>query len=215
MNNPERSDGCRKRPYVWYLLFWPVFGLRYILLERFVVPERYIPVSCPLDDWIPFNEGFLIPYVLWYLFIIGIHLYTFLYDSKSFQRYTRYMVVVFSISTLTFLLFPTCQNLRPADFPRDNFLTDAVRMLYMADTNTNVCPSEHVIGSVAAFLAVCNTKSLRKPWLIACFAALAVFTSLATVFLKQHSLVDVAAAILVCILGAAICRIWTKKTGAV
>ena len=151
-------------------------------------------VHTPLDDRIPFHEGFLIPYLIWYVFIIGIHLYTFFNDMASFKRYSRFMITAFSISTLTFILFPTCQNLRPAEFPRDNLLTDIVGFLYLADTNTNVCPSEHVIGSIAAFLAAVNTKSLRKPGTIAALAVTAFFTSIATVFLKQHSMVDVFAA---------------------
>lgn len=180
--------------HVWYLLFWPIFGLRYILIERIFVPEQYFVVHTPLDDRIPFHEGFLIPYLIWYVFIIGIYLYTFFNDMASFKRYSRFMITAFSISTLTFILFPTCQNLRPAEFPRDNLLTDIVGFLYLADTNTNVCPSEHVIGSIAAFLAAVNTKSLRKPGTIAALAVTAFFTSIATVFLKQHSMVDVFAA---------------------
>ena len=189
--------------HIPYLLFWPVFGLRYLLLERFLIPEQYQEVSCALDALIPFHEGFLIPYVLWYIFIIGIHVYTFLYDVPSFRQYSRFMITAFSLSTLTFILFPTCQNLRPAVFPRDNFLTDLVKLLYTLDTNTNVCPSEHVIGSIAAFLAVRRTKSLRK--FTAFFGVIAFFTSIATVFLKQHSCVDVLAALAVCGITYLIC----------
>lgn len=149
--------------HIPYLLFWPVFGLRYLLIERVLIPDHYHAVSNALDAMIPFQEAFLIPYVLWYLFIIGIHCYTFLYDIPAFRWYSQYLIAAFSISTLIFLLFPTCQNLRPVEFPRDNLLTHFVQLIYRADTNTNVCPSEHVIGSIAAFLAVLHTKSLRKP----------------------------------------------------
>lgn len=191
--------------HVPYLLFWPIFGLRYLLLERVLIPVRYHEVSCALDARIPFQEGFLIPYVIWYIFIVGIHLYTFLYDIESFRWYSKFMITAFSISTLIFILHPTCQNLRPVVFPRDNFLTDAVRLLYTVDTNTNVCPSEHVIGSIAAFLAVLHTKSLRKPSTVLFFGVMAFFTSIATVFLKQHSLVDVLAALPVCVICYWIC----------
>lgn len=184
-----------------YLLFWPIFGLRYILIERFIIPAQYHEIFFPLDDIIPFCEGFLIPYLLWYVFFIGMHVYVCFRDAASFRRYTRYLIVAFSISTLTFLIFPTCQNLRPAEFPRENLLTGLVQLLYLADTNTNVCPSEHVIGSVGAFLAAVHTKNLRRPWVIAVFAVVAFFTSIATVFLKQHSVIDVFAALPVCAVG--------------
>lgn len=191
--------------HIWYLLFWPIFGLRYILLERFLIPEQYYEVYTPLDDLIPFHEAFLIPYVFWYVLIIGMHLYTFFNDVASFRRYSRFMLVAFSISTLTFILFPTCQNLRPTHFPRHNFLTDIVQYLYLVDTNTNVCPSEHVIGSIAAFLGAVNTESLKKPGLTGVFGVTAFFTGIATVFLKQHSAVDVFAALPVCAVAYLIC----------
>ena len=163
--------------HILYLLFWPALVLRYILIERFLIPGQY-------------HEE--------YLFIFGMHLYTCLYDIRAFKWYSKYLLVCFSLSTLTFLLFPTCQNLRPAAFPRNNFLTDIVGLLYALDTNTNVCPSEHVIGSIAAFLAARHTQSLRKPGLTITFSVVAFFTSIATVFLKQHSFVDLLAALHIC-----------------
>ena len=186
-----------------YFLLWPVIGLRYILLERFLIPAQYFEVSCPLDGLIPFCEGFLIPYVIWYFFLIGVHVYAFVCAPAVFRWYTRFLIASFSISTLIFLVFPTCQNLRPSEFPRDNLLTDGVRLLYAADTPTNVCPSEHVIGSIAAFLAV--RKSIKRPLAVVLFGILSFFTGIATVFLKQHSAVDVFAAIPVCILAWLLC----------
>lgn len=184
-----------------YLLFWPVFGLRYLLIENCHPARQFHPVHCALDDRIPFLEAFIIPYVVWYLCIIGMHLWLFLRDDPAFRQYSRYLVVSMSISTLTFLLYPTCQNLRPETFPRDNVLTDAVGLLYRMDTCTNVCPSEHVIGSAGFFLAALYSREGRRPGRIALAAATAFLTAIATVFLKQHSMVDVIAAIPVCAVG--------------
>lgn len=197
--------------HVWYLLFWPAFALRYVLIERLLHPAQFTVVHVPLDDVIPFHEGFVIPYVMWYFLIIGMHLYTFLYDIDAFKRYSRYMIVAFSISTAIFLLFPTCQNLRPEVFPRDNVLSRAVAVLYCLDTSTNVCPSEHVIGSVGAFMASRYTESLRSPGITATLAAVAFFAGIATVFLKQHSVVDVGVALIVCAVACGICGLLERK----
>ena len=48
--------------HVWLLLFWPVFGLGFSYVERFYPVTHYIEMHCALDDLIPFNEWFLIPY---------------------------------------------------------------------------------------------------------------------------------------------------------
>lgn len=198
--------------HAWGWLFWPLLGLRYILIERFIIADQHHVVHCAVDDMIPFCEAFVIPYGIWYVFLFGMHLYTFFYDVQAFKRYTKYLTISFSISTTIFLLFPTCQNLRPTAFPRDNVLTNIVGALYVADTNTNVCPSEHVIGSIAVFSAALNTESLRTPKRLTLIGITAFFTSICTVFLKQHSFVDVLAAIPVCLLTYWFCYGKEKRT---
>lgn len=180
------------------LLFWPIYFLRYPLIEALNTPDRCFPVSCWLDQVIPFHESFFIAYQLWMVCMLAMTLYTVLYDVPSFKKYIKFLIISFSISTFVYLVFPTCQNLRPTQFERDNILTRLVQLMYHVDTNTNVCPSEHVIGAMAVLAAAINTKRLRSPWKITVIAALMILISLSTVFLKQHSMVDVFAAMPVC-----------------
>lgn len=184
----------------WYLLFWPVFLLRYMLIES-IQRGGYTEIYSPLDDRIPFCEYFLIFYVAWYVLIVGMHLYTYVYDPQAFRGYSRALIAATAISTSVFLLFPSCQQLRPETFPRDGLFTRLVEMLYAVDTNTNVLPSEHAIGAFLAFLAVLHTKRLRSPGKIVFFAVLAVLVAMSTVFLKQHSILDVLAALPVTAVG--------------
>ena len=58
LNTPEFS-------HVWLLLYWPLFGLGFSYVERFYPVAHYIEMHCALDDLIPFNEWFLIPYMFW------------------------------------------------------------------------------------------------------------------------------------------------------
>ena len=175
-------------------LFWGLFALRYCLLEAYCPRSGAVEVFCPLDSLIPFQEGFLIFYMLWYVLIVGVHLYTLKTDSDVYLRYSRYLVFAFTLSSLFFLAFPSCQNLRPAAYPRDNLLTRAAAVLHKLDTNTNVCPSEHVIGTLGALAAVLHCGSI--PY-IGKFSMifLSLGICLSTVFLKQHSVVDIAAAV--------------------
>lgn len=216
MNRLNRN-GVQDHRHAPYLLFWPWFGLRYLLIENCNPADLYHPVHCALDDRIPFLEVFVIPYLLWHICIIGMHLWLYFHDVPTFKRYSRYLMVSMGISTATFLLYPTCQNLRPSEFPRDNVLTDVVGLLYRIDTSTNVCPSEHVIGSMGFLLAALYSEKLRTPKKIAGITALACLTAVATVFLKQHSMVDVAAAIPVCAIGwfAGFHRVRTEENGVI
>ncbi len=192
LNTPEYR-------HLWFLLFWPVYWLRYPLIEAINPPERCFPISCAVDEMIPFCEYFLIAYGLWMVCMLATAVYTLRYDVDSFRKYSKFLIVSFSISTIIYLIWPTCQNLRPETFPRDNLFTKIVGYMYSVDTNTNVCPSEHVIGSLAFLIAVFHTKSLRTPAKLTVITILSVLISFSTVFLKQHSFVDVLAAIPVCV----------------
>ncbi len=188
-----------------WLLLWPIYYLRYPFIEALNTPERCFPVSFWLDEKIPFHESFFIAYQLWMVCLLGMTLYTVLYDIPSFKKYMKFLAISFSISTVVYLVFPTCQNLRPTVFERDNILTKLVQMMYQVDTNTNVCPSEHVIGAMAFLAAAINTKSLRSAGKITVIAALAIIISISTLFLKQHSVVDVIAAMPVCMIAYYFC----------
>ena len=59
-------------------IYFPIFSL----LEQFCEP-RYV-IHCALDDMIPFNEWFVIPYVLWFLFVPGMVLF---FLRKSMMRF--------------------------------------------------------------------------------------------------------------------------------
>lgn len=89
------------------------------------------------------------------------------------------------------------QNLRPQEFARDNILVDVMKNLYAIDTNTNVCPSIHVIFSLGMLFTMWNSKHFNSTlWRIA-ELIIAVSICLATVFLKQHSVIDIFAGVIV------------------
>lgn len=181
--------------HLWLLLFWPVYGVRYLILERIVAVGYYNLIYSPLDDKIPFQEWFLIPYVLWYICLAGMQLYTLLYDVKAFRTHMKFLTISMTISTVIFIVYPSCQNLRPEVLPRENLLTGIVQMLYAIDTNTNVFPSEHAIGALVVLLSSLHTKGLRSPLKTTVFTIVTILICMSTVFLKQHSILDVIAAV--------------------
>lgn len=186
-----RRLGRPEYAHLKLLLLWPVYLVAFLVTERFLPRSFYHPMHHPLDDLIPFHEGFLIPYVFWYVFMAGSILYTLRTDTRAFRRQGWFMIFTFGTASVIYLLYPTCQQLRPEVFPRDNVLSRIVQFLYMIDTSTNVCPSLHVCGSIGAALGLTDTKRFGSlGWKIAiwCITALIV---LSTVFLKQHSVVDV------------------------
>lgn len=204
LNSPEFK-------HLKYLIFWPLYGLVFLTVERLWIRSSYYPIHCPLDDRIPVCEYFLIPYMFWFVFLVGIHIYTLLYDTDSFVKLMKFIIVSYSIAILTYIIFPNCQELRPAVFERDNVFTRFLAGFYQFDTNTNVCPSIHVIGSVAVAYAAWNSRHFSTPLWRIIYAVITVLISISTVFLKQHSVIDVIAAVPVCVIAGFAARTPKKK----
>ena len=188
-----------------YLLYWPVCGVAFLFLERFYHPKVWHSISCELDSIIPFNEWFVVPYLLWFVFLIGMMAYMALYDVDSFKKMSRFMMITYTVTIIIYFIYPNVQELRPTSFERDNVLTRLVAFIYTVDTNTNVCPSLHVVGSVAAMSAGLHCPQFQNTGWRVLFVLTASFTSISTVFLKQHSAVDLLVALPLCLAAYHIC----------
>ena len=179
------------------LLYWPIYGLTFLILERGLT-LTYHPVESALDAKIPFCEYFVIPYYFWFIFLIGIHFYTAFFDIAAFKKLMYFIMITYTVTTVIYLFYPTRQELRPAEFERNNIFIVIVKALYDFDTNTNVCPSIHVIGSFAVLFTSRHCKRFKTFWWQLGFISATVLICLSTVFLKQHSIIDIWAALAVC-----------------
>ena len=181
------------------LLFWPVFGVIFAALERFRTTGYHIVYS-PVDDLIPFCEFFVIPYFFWFVYLVGMYVYSIFWDIETFKKYTWYIILTYTATVIIYIFWPTAQELRPVVFERNNVFTGIMKRFYNFDTNTNVCPSLHVIGAVAVSAAAWNSKLFSKTgWRIA-FTVTTLLIIVSTVFLKQHSVVDIPPALAICVL---------------
>ena len=184
----DRMAQYRKN-LIW-AAFWLLFGACFYALEWLVPQRRYHVMYHPLDDAIPFCELFLIPYLFWFVFMIFAYVYTFFADPRAFRRLMMFTILTYGGALVLFVLFPTCQNLRPVSFARDNILTQVMAWFYTCDTSTNVCPSLHVCGSMAAAFGLTDTRRFCTPGWRAVICLTALVISISTVFVKQHSIID-------------------------
>ena len=90
-----------------------------------------------------------------------------------------------------FTAFPNGQHLRPAIISNDP-LSMLIKFIYNTDTPTDVCPSVHVINTIAVYAALQHSEAFAhekvRKWV---FYILALLICLSTVFIKQHSVIDV------------------------
>ena len=181
---------CRERRFELLLtLYVPVDLALFFFAEAVVPTEGYWVSYLPLDDKIPFWEGGILFYDLWYPFLVGTGFFLLLRDKPAYRRFLYFIIISFTASIIFCILFPNGQNLRPEQFARDNLLTRLVGGIYAVDTNTNVFPSIHVIGACICAAAWFDSPSLRRfRWGAALLAAL---ICISTVWVKQHSVLDI------------------------
>ena len=184
--------------HLQYLLGWVGYFVPYFITENFIPRERCYPVHCRLDDVIPFCEYFVIPYVGWYLLIVVSLLYFMLYNPDHFKNLMKFIIVTQIVAMAIYIIFPNRQDLRPAEFVRENIFTDIVGLLYAFDTSTNVCPSLHVAYSLGIASVWVKEKGVHV-WVKAGIVVFVVLVCLSTVFLKQHSVLDGLAAVPICL----------------
>ncbi len=199
-----------KYKHGWVLSYFIIYMVWFSYLER-TVTKSYHVIHIKLDDIIPFNEWFLIPYLLWFLYILATVSYFFLTSRSDFYRLTAFLFIGMTICLIIYTLWPNGQDLRPNldALGRDNILIRIVRVLYGADTATNVCPSIHVFNSIGATIAIIRSEKLKKyTWLKAGSVILTVLISLSTVFLKQHSVFDVFMGILLACVMYLVVYVW-------
>ncbi len=185
--------------HVLLVLDWPLYLLMYFLTEKYIPLERCHLVHCWLDDVIPFNEYFLIAYCFWYVLLFCTLLYFLLFDVESFKSLQIYIFITQVVATAIYIIWPSVQDLRPETFAHDNLLTRVMAGIYSADTSTGVCPSLHVAYSLGIASAWLKKKDAH--WAVRTFVVIAVILICISVcFVKQHSALDVLAALPVCLL---------------
>lgn len=186
-----RAFFTRYRHGLLALLYMPFYLLWFFYLEK-TVTRRYQVIHMAVDDYIPFCEFFIIPYYLWFAYVVITVVCLLLLDKSEYYRSCAYLFTGMTIFLIISTLWPNGQHLRPYVMPRENLFTQMVEALYRSDTPTNIWPSIHVFNSIGAHIAICRCRRLKEHKGIRISSLiLAVSIILSTVFLKQHSVFDV------------------------
>ena len=173
------------------IVYAAIYCVWFAWLEKTVKYPPFI-IHMKVDDMIPFNELFVIPYFLWFLYVSAVVLYCFFKNKQEYWKTCVFLFTGMTVFLVISTLWPNGHHLRPSVMPRENILTAMVAHLYRADTPTNLWPSIHVYNSIGAHLAVmhnqklADNKILRRGSLTLCVSII-----LSTVFIKQHSMFDV------------------------
>lgn len=175
-----------------------IYGIIYLLWFRHLeetVTSRYNVIHVSLDDMIPFCEVFVVPYLLWFAYVAVVVGYFLLRDKNDYYKVFIFLCTGMTVFLLISTLWPNGHHLRPYTLQRDNIFTQMVSVLYRTDTPTNLWPSIHVYNSLGCHIAVMNSRHLEKHKGIRIASLiLCVSIIMSTMFIKQHSVFDVATA---------------------
>lgn len=208
-----------KYRHAWPLLYVFLYMPWFILLESNIpadYPGLHI-IHCELDYYIPFCEYFVIPYLLWFLYVPAVFLFLFYHSKNEFYRICAYEFTGMTIALLICTLYPNGLELRLNDIGHRNIFVELVSFLYNRDTPTNVFPSIHVFATISTHICLAKSPHMKafKPrrHLKRLSLVLSILICLSTVFLKQHSVIDaIGGALLAFVLYFVVFKWWFRNT---
>ncbi len=181
-------------PMALYVL---IYFIWFTILEH-ITRLHYAVIYSPLDSLIPFVPAFIVPYYLWFAYVVVVSVLLYFKDRPTFHRFCSFMCIGMTVFLIVSTVWPNIQYLRPAHVAGDDVFVRMCKKIWAADTPTNICPSIHVFNSIAVMCAITKTswsgfhrKAVYIPMQI--FGVLIIAS---TMFVKQHSVIDVTAALL-------------------
>ena len=183
----------RYRHGLWMVMYMAFYMLGFFILEN-AGHRHYHVIHSVFDDMIPFCEYFIIPYDLWFAYI-AVAVMWFIFFCKYKNEYYKLscsLAIGMTLFLIVSCVYPNKQDLRPEVLTGNSVFTGMVRMLYASDTPTNILPSIHVYNSAAVFFALNGAEQLKNyPKVRFACGILSGLIILSTMFLKQHSVIDV------------------------
>lgn len=145
-----------------------------------------------LDRGIPFLKIFIIPYVIWYGFLLGALIYFFLKDRRAYFQTLLALNMGILICYGVYFFYQTTVP-RPL-IAGEDILSRMVAWVYAADQPFNCFPSIHSLTSYLMFKGIRSSciKNRLNQTVILCLAFTIIIS---TLFVKQHTLLDAIAAI--------------------
>lgn len=209
---------CAEYKHALWALYIPVYLALFDYIEKNRFGTLHI-LNTAIDEKIPFLEIFIVPYILWfaYMFVGAFYFFIVKEERYNYHRMALTLCMGMTVFIIVSMIYPNGLTLRPTSFERDNIFISMVKWIYEHDTATNVLPSIHVYNSLCIQGAIATSTTLRKRKGIQIASAVLCLSIIAsTVFVKQHSLIDVAFGILLYLLVDAFADgflfLWKKNT---
>ena len=177
---------------VWFVIYMGLFGFLEI-----VPPKNVHLIHCTLDDRIPNMAIFIYPYVSWFPYIVVCAALAIKnLDDRQFKKAVLVLTTGMNIFLFISYVWPTGLDFRESIvYDLHTLSGNLLKFVQTVDTPKSVFPSMHVYVTLVLQYTLEMQKKLVPAWGIWVGRVLAVLIVLSTMFTKQHSAVDVTAAI--------------------
>lgn len=193
---------------VWFVIYMGLFGFLEI-----VPPKDVHLIHCALDDRIPNIAVFIYPYVSWFPYIVVCAALAIKnLDDRQFKKAVLVLTTGMNIFLFISYVWPTGLDLRKSIvYDLHTLSGNLLKFVQTVDTPKSVFPSMHVYVTLVLQYTLEMQKKLVPAWGIWVGRVLALLIVLSTMFTKQHSAVDVTAAIVMFVVLALVAEKIVKK----
>ena len=185
----QAKNWIRQHNEAGFLLYWIFYLTAFSALEVLVLPQH--PLICALDERIPFCAWFAVPYFSWFPALALSQGYYLIRDRAGFQNLCFLMFSGMTVALAVYVIYPISIDVR-VPLEGGGVLHRLVALLQGFDSPRNVCPSIHVSSSLAIAAAVqMDPRLAGRRGIKAAVWLWMLLICASTVFIKQHSIVDV------------------------
>jgi membrane-associated phospholipid phosphatase len=173
------------------MLLIPIFHTFYNLLNNDQRGAQLLITK--VDEWIPFVDVFIIPYIIWYPFIFLTLAYICWKDRLTYWKVLSTMLVSMLVCYFIYFVFQT--HVPRPEINGEGIFTMLVKMIYANDEPYNAFPSIHSLTSFLMLYGIMKTKNINKT-IGSLISITAILIIISTLFVKQHVILDAISAIL-------------------
>ena len=103
-------ETIKRYKHAWVFLYALIYMPWFLFLEKHVTMNYHV-VQTALDEEIPFIEYFIVPYMLWFVFIAATFLYFFVTDVQGFYKLAKISFAGMTIFLIICSVFPNVRAL--------------------------------------------------------------------------------------------------------
>ena len=183
-------------PRVWICIVFMLIAqlLAYYATRLLIAHMPLHDLTTPLDARIPFIPVWVTVYFFAYISWVVSGLWILSESPAHCYRCTCAYTLAMLLAGITFLLYPG--TIARPDIVGEGFFLNWVRRLYQIDAPVNLCPSLHVLTSYFCWRGTLDCRRIPH-WFRWFSFVLCILVSLSILFVKQHAVIDIPAALLV------------------